>query len=135
MCVPLKAQTHFVCQSMQQQHRLPPGSVYLIPLDWDTGKSTQTEVVDSTKLAAVPEQQQEQTIYILSQQAFIYFCPGFMLKCCQVIVDLYRECVYTRCEMWHWRHWSSSVDPAESGSNASGCQHSSVHHPAPAAAV
>lgn len=62
VCVPLKAQTHFVGQSVQQQHCLPPSCVNLIPLHWDTGKSTQTEVVDGTKLAAVPAQQKKQTI-------------------------------------------------------------------------
>ncbi len=74
MCVPLEAQPHFVGQSVQQQHRLPPGCVDLIPLHGDTGESTQTEVVDGTELAAVPEQ--KQTIQILSQKALINFLPG-----------------------------------------------------------
>lgn len=74
VCVPLEAQPHFVGQSVQQQHRLPPGCVDLIPLHWDAGESTEAEVVDRTKLAAVPEH--KQTIQILSQQALIRFHPG-----------------------------------------------------------
>lgn len=57
---------------MQQQHRLPPGCVDLIPLHWDTGKSTQTEVVDGTKLAAVPEQQQEQELFTFSVNRHLF---------------------------------------------------------------
>lgn len=56
--VPLEAQPHLVGQSVQQQHRLPPGSIDLIPLHGDTGESTQAEVVDGSKLAAVPKQKE-----------------------------------------------------------------------------
>lgn len=55
VCVPLEAQPHLIGQSVQQQHRLPPGCVDLVPLHGDAGESTQTEVVDGTKLPAVPE--------------------------------------------------------------------------------
>ena len=61
---------------MQQQHRLPPGCVDLIPLHWDTGESTQAEVIDGTKLPTVPGQEQKQTIENLSQRVSIRFCPG-----------------------------------------------------------
>lgn len=58
MWIPLEAQPHLVGQSVQQQHRLPPSSVDLIPLHRDAGESTQAEVVDGSKLAAVPKQKE-----------------------------------------------------------------------------
>lgn len=58
MSVPLETQPHLVGQSVQQQHRLPPGCVDLVPLHWDAGKSTQAEVVDGAKLAAVPKRKE-----------------------------------------------------------------------------
>ncbi len=81
VCIPLEAQPHLVGQSMKQQHRLPPGCIDLIPLHWDTRESTQAEVVDGTKLAAVPKKRQ--TIKILSQLAVIFFfleaCVSYFL--------------------------------------------------------
>ena len=65
VCVPLEAQPHLVGQSVQQQHRLPPGCVDLIPLHRDARESAESEVVDGTELAAVPEH--KQTIQSLSQ--------------------------------------------------------------------
>ncbi|KAG7227933.1 hypothetical protein INR49_013727, partial [Caranx melampygus] len=55
-----KTQPHFVGQSVQQEHCLPPGCINLIPLHRDTGESTQAEIVDGTKLAAVPGQEKKQ---------------------------------------------------------------------------
>lgn len=70
--MPLESQPHFVCESVQQQHRLSPGCVNFVPLHRGTGESTQTEVIDGTKLPTVPGQEKKQT----SQWALIYFCPG-----------------------------------------------------------
>lgn len=52
--VPLEAQAHLVGEGVQQQHRLSPGCVDLIPFNRDAWQPTQTKVVDGTKLTAVP---------------------------------------------------------------------------------
>lgn len=66
-------QPHFVGESVQQKHRLSPGCVDLVPLHRDTGESAQAEVVDGTKLAAVPGKRRE-TSRILSQHARLIVC-------------------------------------------------------------
>lgn len=77
--IPLETQPHLVGQRMQQQHRLAPGGVDLIPLHWDAGESTQAEVVDGPKLAAVPKQ--KQTTQILSQSGVVnFFVPEACFK-------------------------------------------------------
>lgn len=53
---PFEAQPHLIGQSVQQQHRLAPSCIDLVPLHGDAGESTQTEVVDCAKLATVPKQ-------------------------------------------------------------------------------
>lgn len=59
VCAPLEVQPHLVGECVQQQHRLAPGSVDLVPLHGDTGESTQPEVVDGSKLAAVPDRKEK----------------------------------------------------------------------------
>lgn len=53
---PFEAQPHLIGQSVQQQHRLAPGCIDLVPLHGDAGESPQTEVVDCAELATVPSQ-------------------------------------------------------------------------------
>lgn len=92
MCLPLEAQPHLVGQSVQQQHRLPPGCVDLIPLHWDTGESTQTEVVDGTKLTAVPKNKQTNSDSQSVNRHWFIFVHNNVCVC---------VCACTRCEMWH----------------------------------
>ena len=56
-CAPLEAEAHLVGQGMQQQHRLAPGGVDLVPLHRDAGQPAQAEVVDGAELTAVPAPQ------------------------------------------------------------------------------
>ena len=55
--VPLEAEAHLVGQGVQQQHRLAPGGVDLVPLHRDAGQPAQAEVVDGAELTAVPAPQ------------------------------------------------------------------------------
>lgn len=89
--VPLKTQPHFVGQSMQQKHRLPPRRVDLVPLHGNAGKSTQSEVVDGTKLAAVPGKY----IYFLLSALIFFFLITRQTK-----MYIFGH-VCTRCEMLH----------------------------------
>lgn len=52
--LPLKFQTHLIGQGMEQQHRLAPRSVDLIPFHRNTGQATQSEVIDGAELSTVP---------------------------------------------------------------------------------
>lgn len=39
---------------MEQQHRLAPGSIDLIPFHRNAGQATQSEVIDCAELSTVP---------------------------------------------------------------------------------
>lgn len=52
--LPLKFQTHLIGQGVEQQHRLTPGGIDLIPFHGNTGQATQSEVIDGAKLSTVP---------------------------------------------------------------------------------
>lgn len=52
--VPLKLEAHFVGERVEQQHRLSPGGVDLVPLHGNAGEAAKPEVIYCAKLAAVP---------------------------------------------------------------------------------
>lgn len=56
---------------MQQQHRLPPSCVDLIPLHRNAGQPTQAEVVDGAKLAAVPGKEQHRLLLSAGSHLFL----------------------------------------------------------------
>lgn len=57
--LPLEFQAHLIGQGMEQQHRLAPSSIDLIPFHGNTGQATQSEVIDCAELSAVPGGRQE----------------------------------------------------------------------------